>query len=181
MRLHAGLLACSLVLAACSDDDADPIDGRSDGGRPDASSAEPDASSMKPDASSMKPDAGGGAAGRGPDAGGGRADASADAGADSRCTKIDVAEFQLSLEDDVSVRYGADVTPRIANTFSLLELLFERYSPEPDIGTFELGGYGPDGNFGRCAHCVAIPGIAPVYAYFADRGTLVVEANSYMR
>src|SRR5262249_1964957 len=79
------------------------------------------------------------------------------------------------------VRYGADITPRIANTFSQLEILFERYSPEPDVGTFELGGDGPDGNYGGCAHCVAIAGIAPEYAYFADRRTLLTEANPYMR
>jgi hypothetical protein len=100
---------------------------------------------------------------------------------DGGCSRVELADFELSLEDDVSVRYGAAVTPRIAFTFSMLEILFERYSPEPDVGVFQLGGDRPDGNYGSCAHCVVIPGIAPEYAYFADRGTLRVEADPYRR
>jgi len=168
------LFACSLFVLACSDDDADPGDRADDGGRPDASD--------------VAPDAGSGDAGPAPDAGGGGevdedggAPLDPDAGPSSGCTRIDVGDFELSLADDVSVRYGAAVTPRIDKTLSVLEVLFERYSIEPDIGTFELGGDGPDGNFGGCAHCVAIPGIAPNYAFFADRGTLVLEANPYLR
>ena len=168
------LLACSLLVLACSDDDADPT---MDGGG---------ARRPAPDASSMTPDASRGDAGRAPDAGGQveqdagkRPDARADSGSNSGCAQLELDDFQLSLEDDVSVRYAAEVTPRIDKTLSLLEILFERYVPGPDTGTFELGGDGPDGNYGGCAHCVAIPGIAPEYAYFADRGTLVIEADPY--
>ena len=50
------------------------------------------------------------------------------------------------------------VTPRIERTLSVLEILFERYSPSPTSAPSELGGDGPDGNFGGCAHCVPIPG-----------------------
>lgn len=170
------LLACSLLVLACSDDDADPT---MDGGG---------ARRPAPDASSMTPDASRGDAGRAPDAGGQveqdagkRPDARADSGSNSGCAQLELDDFQLSLEDDVSVRYAAEVTPRIDKTLSLLEILFERYVPGPDTGTFELGGDGPDGNYGGCAHCVAIPGIAPEYAYFADRGTLVIEADPYAR
>src|SRR5688572_27540704 len=58
------------------------------------------------------------------------------------CTRVELADFELTLEDDVSTRYGAALTPRIDRTLSVLEILFERYSPEPDVGTFELGGDG---------------------------------------
>lgn len=171
------LFTCSLLLLACSDDDADPARSGDGGGHADASDLDRDGGGR--DAAPAKaPDAGGGEMEQ--DAGAPR-DAGADAAASSGCTRIEVGDFELSLEDDVSVRYGADVTPRIERTFSLLEILFERYSPEPDVGTFELGGDGPDGNYGGCAHCVSVPGIAPEYAYFADRGTLVIEANPYLR
>jgi hypothetical protein len=157
-----------MLILACNDDAEDPSDrgGAGDGGRPDASGHDSDAG--RGDAGSMS------------DAGEGDDD-DEDGGAPLGCMRAAVGDFELALADDVSIRYGAELTPRIEKTFSVLDVLFERYVPGPGLGTFELGGDGPDGNYGGCAHCLAIAGLAPEYAYFADRGTLVLEADPYLR
>lgn len=92
------------------------------------------------------------------------------------CLVTSASAWGLEIADDVSVGFRASLTPPTEG--DRLVVLFERRSPEPDIGTFVLGPSGPDGNFGDCSHCVHIP-IAPDRAFFADRGTLVTRADPY--
>ncbi len=97
------------------------------------------------------------------------------------CTQIEVSpDWAIAGQDDVSIAYRSVISPILDNQFGLLTLLFERYNPGPDVGTFELGT-GQDDNYGTCAHCVVLPGPDPTRAYFADRGTLELRADPYRR
>lgn len=149
------LLLC--VTLACGDDDAGVDAGRDAGAELDAGR-----------------DAGGGPV----DTGGQDAPAEQDAPS-GECLRVSASELRLSEHDDVSVRYGATLTPGVEGP-NPLSLLFERYDPGADVGTFPLGPEGRDGNFGDCAHCVVVV-VAPDRAYFADRGTLVNRADPYER
>lgn len=88
--------------------------------------------------------------------------------------------FLLSYADSVSIEYETATTPTVDAVYDSLSILFERYSPEPDIGTFELGT-GADADFGTCARCVYMRGATRERAYFADRGTLVSRTDPYSR
>jgi hypothetical protein len=150
------LFASLFLLASCSDDAAAPADA---GRLPDGA---------------MPVDAGDRDAG----------DPSVDAGADadtSGCTQAMLGELTLDFGDDVSIHYRAGLTPIVPDTGSRIEIFFERYVPGPDVGTFELGGDGPDGNFGTCRHCVVIPTLVGERVYYADRGTLELTADPYKR
>lgn len=96
------------------------------------------------------------------------------------CTQVSVSEdWALEGATDVSIAYRSVVAPRIQG-YPLLTLLFERYSPGPDVGVFELG-VGADGNYGTCAHCVVMQGSNIERAFFADRGTLEMFEDPYSR
>lgn len=144
-----------LALCACGDDD----------GAPDASS-DTGTDTIATDA--------GEDAGEDTDSG---EDADVDAPTDD-CLRVTASAWALEIADDVSVGFNASLTPPTEG--DRLVVLFERRSPFPDVGTFELGPGTPDENFGDCSHCVYIP-IAPDRAYYADRGTLVTRADPYQQ
>ena len=106
-------------------------------------------------------------------------DAAAPDAATGGCLQVRASSFQLEVFDDVSVQYESVVEPTVPGTDRGVGLLFERYTPGPDIGSFPLGE-GPDGNFGTCAHCVFIA-VERTRGFFADRGTLVTRADPYVR
>ncbi len=104
-----------------------------------------------------------------------------DAGPSLCDTTVEVqGDFLLSYSDGVSVEYEVSISPSVDQDTTKLTLLFERYSPFADIGTFELG-QGADENFGNCAHCLFMKGAGPERAYFASGGTLTTNADPYSR
>ena len=149
-QLWMGLLA---LACACGDDGAAPDAG-------------PDASG---DAGADATNDGGGTDAR-------MSDATADA--PEGCQAVSATAWALEVADDVSVGFQASLIPPTEG--DRLVVLFERYAPAEDVGTFELGPGTPDENFGSCAHCIYIP-IAPDRAFFADRGTLVTRRDPYQQ
>lgn len=107
-------------------------------------------------------------------------DAASDATPDG-CTALTIDRVSLAWADDVSIAYAIELDASPPGGSRELQLIFERYMPGPDVGTFPLGGDTPDGNYGTCAHCVVIPGPSPERGYFADRGTLVTRTDPYTR
>lgn len=96
-------------------------------------------------------------------------------------TVIEVgADAELLFLDDVSVFYEVSTSPAVDTDYTSLTFLFERYSPLPDVGEFELG-QGADENFGNCAHCLYMRGPTPELAYFANGGTLITSKDPYGR
>lgn len=111
----------------------------------------------------------------------GEPDLVGDQGDERDCVQLEATDtWTLPQDTDVSVEYATRVTPNIEGSQRELSLLFERYSPLEDIGTFELG-QGQDENFGDCAHCVFIRSDARERAFFADRGTLTTRVDPYSR
>lgn len=88
--------------------------------------------------------------------------------------------WELSYIDDVSVEYSAPIGPEIEGSERVISLLFERYSPGPDVGRFDLSE-GPDANFGTCAHCVFVRTDTAERAYYAEAGTLENLSDPYSR
>lgn len=144
-----------LFLFACGDDDAPVTDGGTDGGSD-----------------------GGGGSDSGVDAG---TDAPVGDDAGTGCTQVTASMPTLAYGDDVSIAFALRVTPVPPDASTEMLLLFERYVPGPDVGTFELGAGGDDANFGNCRHCVVLPGLSATRGFFADRGTLVTRADPYAR
>ena len=109
--------------------------------------------------------------------------AGGDQGADERCTTVAIAgDFMLDYAEGVAVQYGVAYAPQaFPSDDSTLKLLFERYSPGEDVGTFKLGAGGADENFGDCAHCVYIKTESAERAYFATAGTLTLSEDPYSR
>ena len=104
------------------------------------------------------------------------------------CVQVEVTgDWGLFNADDVSINFTNVIMPQPEGRFPTINLLFERYSPGPDVGTFELGGWlpdfegPPDSDFGTCAHCVYMAGPTREIIYFADRGTLENELDPYSR
>lgn len=155
MKRSIALLAALSLFSACGDDDAPSTDGGSDAGFDAGSDA-------------------------------GTFDAGRDAGpidddAGTGCAQVVASMPSLAYADDVSVAFALRMTPVPADASTEMQLLFERYVPGPDVGTFELGGEGDDANFGNCRHCVVLPGLTFERAFFADRGTLITRADPYTR
>ncbi len=191
MRLILPLLALLLTTVACGDDDTQPSQAGGDAGADltDTGNHEEDQSEEPEDVGADTPDE--------PDA---QEDVSpqADIAPDisdepdmvdppdlpdpEGCERISVTgEWTLDNATDVSIAYDSVTSPRVNGADPLVTLLFERYSPFADIGTYPLGGDGPDANFGTCAHCVYIGATNPTQAWFADRGTLITQADPYER
>jgi hypothetical protein len=106
-------------------------------------------------------------------------DAATDGG--DGCTPVEIlGSWMLERADDVSIGFAGALMPVTSGTTSQVVVLFERYVPEPPVGTFELGA-GDNGNYGTCRECVAVPGLVPERAFFADRGTLTTEVDPYLR
>lgn len=104
-------------------------------------------------------------------------DGSIDAG---RCVAASVTSFALDNFDDVSVRYRARIRPDLGGQPFDLYLEMNRYGDTEYVGTFPLGGTGPDSNFGSCAHCVvAFYGTSIATGYFADGGTLTLRSDPF--
>ncbi len=143
-------------MAGCGDDDA-AVDGGADAGS-DATVAD-------------------GGVDSGSTADTGNGDVGMDGG--DGCIQVATSGWTLANYDDVSVSFSGVMDPAVEGSTPLM-LLFERYMPGPDVGTFPLGGSGPDGNFGTCAHCVAVHPEA-TRGFFADRGTLVNNEDPYGR
>lgn len=120
------------------------------------------------------------------DTGGADAPIAPDAGDDGggidagRCVAATVTSFALDNYDDVSVRYRARIQPELDGQAFDLYVEMNRYGDTEYVGTFPLGGTGPDGNFGSCAHCVAaFYGTTIAHGYFADAGTLELRADPF--
>lgn len=98
------------------------------------------------------------------------------------CAQVQVTgDWTLDNADDVSIQYDAVISPVVNNQYALLRLLFERYAPGQDTGTFALGPQGTDENFGDCAHCVYLVGQSRGRVYFADQGSLELRQDPYSR
>ncbi|QDG51990.1 hypothetical protein FIV42_14955 [Persicimonas caeni] len=171
-RLAVILSALALLTSACSDDNTQS-NNTADTGAADVSdtadTAEPsdtgatDATDTAEDTSDDADDAD-----------------TSDVGKDD-CLQVELAQTVGEVyEDGVSVEYSVQASPQIEGETRQLSILFERYGNATYTGTFELGP-GRDSNFGNCAHCLYIRGDVRERAFFADRGTLVSNADPFQR
>lgn len=119
------------------------------------------------------------------DAPGTDAPTTADGGLDARgdageCIAVTLENWELNQADDVSVRYRARVRPEIDGDAWDLYVEMLRYGDTEYVGTFPLGGTGPDGNFGTCAHCViAFYGTTIDRGFLAEAGTLELGVDPF--
>lgn len=115
----------------------------------------------------------------------GAADGSTDDGGDqdatsSACKQASLTTWEGELTD-VSVWAQSELSPSLFGRILVFRALFERYSPDPDVGTFDLST-GDDANFGTCRHCLyAFEDGNPDTVYYADRGTLELRSDPYNR
>lgn len=93
------------------------------------------------------------------------------------CAQVSFRAWGELVATDVSVEFEAFLDGDTGSR--RLRLLFERYRPGPDVGSFELGA-GDDANFGNCAHCLFVPEV-PGRVYFATAGTLTLDSDPYGR
>ncbi len=108
-----------------------------------------------------------------------QADAQSDASAGS-CAQAALTTWEGELTD-VSVWAQSDLDQTYFGRALIFRVLFERYSPEPDVGTFDLS-QGDDANFGTCRHCLyAFEDGNPDTVYYADQGTLELRQDPYSR
>lgn len=106
-------------------------------------------------------------------------DAQPDASA-SECAQAALTTWEGELTD-VSVWAQSDLDPMLFGKALIFRALFERYSPEPDVGTFDLSE-GPDASFGTCRHCLyAFQDGNPDTVYYAEAGTLELRSDPYNR
>ena len=103
---------------------------------------------------------------------------SPDAGGDG-CIQAQAGAFDITLEDDVSVQYGAAITPALDGSPHRLELRFYRYDLAY-VGTFDLSE-GQDSNFGSCARCVVAFGGLASEGFFAAEGSLTLREDPFHR
>lgn len=89
-------------------------------------------------------------------------------------------QWELTLADDVSVEYSAEISPEVEGAVRQVSVLFERYMPGADVGTFDLS-QGGDNNFGTCAHCVFVRTDTAERAYFTESGILESTSDPYSR
>ena len=96
----------------------------------------------------------------------------------SMCAKAAVATWVVA-SDDVSVEIETELTDKVDGSSYRLRVLYERYSPEDDVGTFDLAN-GFDANFGTCRHCFyAVGETAGDPLYFTAQGTLDQRSDPY--
>lgn len=107
-------------------------------------------------------------------------DSGEDAGEVSCTTATIEGLWELTYADDVSIEYSANVSPDIEGDSRQLSLLFERYSPIPDVGSFDLS-MGSNDNFGTCPRCLFVRTDGPERAYFQAEGTLESGVDPYGR
>ncbi|MFT6397118.1 MAG: hypothetical protein ACJAYU_001864 [Bradymonadia bacterium] len=97
------------------------------------------------------------------------------------CTTARIeGEWRVEIENDVSIGYRVDLGDSPETFARQLIILFERYSPFPDVGLFDLGA-GADSNFGTCAHCVFVRGSSGIQALYAEAGVLDMRRDPYTR
>lgn len=89
-------------------------------------------------------------------------------------------DWDVDYADDVSIAFRAALEPSPTGFQDELVLLFERYTPGPDVGVWDLSTE-PDNNFGTCAHCVFVRGPNAALALFAESGTLETLDDPYQR
>jgi hypothetical protein len=114
------------------------------------------------------------------DGGGGVADGGAPDAGDG-CLAVTAGAFELDGVDDVSIRYTAELDPRIGGRRYELILEFNRFMVDY-VGTFELGVRDTmDGNFGSCARCVsAFAGLdLRDGGFFVSEGTMVSDVDPF--
>lgn len=99
------------------------------------------------------------------------------------CTEVTLSgPWEITYADDVSIEYGAPFSPDPEGADDTLRLLFERYTPGDDVGTFVLGAEADaDSNFGTCAHCAYARGVSAVRGWYARAGSWEARISPYRR
>ncbi len=161
MRFWIPLIVAVFGISACSDDPANNATTSNNQSNLDAGATD---SGSTPEA-----DSGGDDDAAEPDAGG------------VTCTQATISGvWNLSWADDVSIEYSAGIDPEIEGDPRSLSILFERYSPIPDVGTFDLSE-GANDNFGTCPQCFFVRTDGPERAYFQSEGTMESRVDPYGR
>jgi hypothetical protein len=157
------LLIVSLAAAGCSSDPANNGNSNNTSGNQSTADAGPtDSGGTATDAAA-------------------ESDAETDMETEVTCTQASIdGLWEITLDNDVSIEYSANVTPEIEGDQRQLSLLLERYSPIPDVGTFDLGS-GQNDNFGGCAQCFFFRTDSRERAYFQAEGTLESRVDPYGR
>ncbi|MEO0322071.1 MAG: hypothetical protein AAF447_03870 [Myxococcota bacterium] len=122
--------------------------------------------------------------GESPDAGQdlGDDDAAIDGGPEG-CTEVTVTSWEIVQADDVSIWYGARVSPRIDGLDVQLLLQLVRFGGASYEGSFALGE-GELANYATCPQCLwarAQVDIGETRSWFADAGTLVLNEDPFSR